>query len=275
MQPISSRWIVVSGYTRARSDTVDGDFQVVLKQFRLLIERQTYNTRPQSVELSPIIPITILEESGYLEKFPHLTGVVSPFLDNETKRKSLAVTPSACYPLYPYAAEHIQNQLPREYSVCSYCFRSESAPSDLRWNVFRMVEHVSFGSSEYLSAWRAWWASRSVSLFKGLGMDVRIQAASDPFFGRKGRLLAIDQRARGVKEEIVVDRESGGPCALGSINNHSSYFVDVFGIGNKGDARIESSCVAFGLDRVARMLIEKHGPVLAWPSEVADRLSLR
>ena len=56
--------------------------------------------------------------------------------------------------------------------------------------MFRQRELVRIGEPETVAAWRDKWRDRAIEILTSIGLDARFDVASDPFFGRTGRLMA-------------------------------------------------------------------------------------
>jgi seryl-tRNA synthetase len=100
--------------------------------------------------------------------------------------------------------------------------------------------------------------------------------ANDPFFGRRGRLLAATQREQSLKFELVVPITSAErPTALASANWHQDHFGELFGIHQSDGARAHTACVGFGLERITLALLRTHGlDVKVWAPDVRGALRL-
>jgi hypothetical protein len=98
--------------------------------------------------------------------------------------------------------------------------------------------------------------------------------ANDPFFGRVGRMLAANQREDAAKFEIVTTVGSpDSPTAIMSSNCHREHFSVPFGIETPDGRPAHSSCVGFGIERVALALLRRHGlDPASWPASVRSRL---
>jgi hypothetical protein len=90
--------------------------------------------------------------------------------------------------------------------------------------------------------------------------------ATDAFYlGEKSGARLI-QQLKELKREYVTVLDGIAPVALCSINNHERYFAARFGL---GDEDTESTCVAFGLERLTAAGLLLWGPMPAdWPEEL-------
>ena len=85
-----------------------------------------------------------------------------------------------------------------------------------------------------------------------LGLDVRLEVATDPFFDKNSGKAKM-QRLFPVKEEFVV-----GGLAIGSVNYHRNFFGERCGI-LAGEDTAHTSCLAFGLERWVHVLTDRFG----------------
>jgi hypothetical protein len=198
-----------------------GEFEDTVERVDCLVTRYAGKDRPEVMRFPPVINRAHFERSGYLKSFPHLAGSVHSFAGNDSAHRellealeagrdwsatlphaSVVLTPAACYPVYPVLA----GTLPadgRLVDVMSYCFRHEPSDDAGRMQMFRMHEHVRATDPESAMAWREMWIGRAERLTAALGLDTRVELASDQFFGRGGKLLAVSQRDQRLKLEVI------------------------------------------------------------------------
>jgi seryl-tRNA synthetase len=276
----------VYGYSAAFADTVE--------RVDRLVTAASGEDHAEIMRFPPILNRSHFERSGYLKSFPHLAGAIHSFGGNEQAHRELlqaaddggdwsagfraaevVLTPAACYPVYPTLA----GTLPpggRLVDVMSFCFRHEPSEDAGRMQMFRMREHVRAATADIVIAWREMWLARAQSLAAALGLDTRVEIASDPFFGRGGKLLAVNQRDQRLKLEILAPISNAGqPSAIISLNYHQDHFGDLFGIRTADAAVAHTSCVGFGLERIALALFRRHGfDRSRWPATVGGALRL-
>jgi seryl-tRNA synthetase len=190
-------------------------------------------------------------------------------------RTDVVMTPAACYPIYP----GLEGTLPpdgRLVDVLSYCFRHEPSGDPARMQLFRMREYVRIGEPDAVRAFREQWLERGQALLASLGLAVSIELASDPFFGRGGKMLSMNQRDQELKFELVVPIcSTARPTAIMSFNYHQDHFGLLFGIRRSGGDVAHTGCVGFGMERIALALFKTHGvDVAAWPAKVRAELGL-
>ena len=241
----------------------------------------------ERLHFPPLIPRRLLERTGYLDSFPHLAGTLFSFTGSEAQARELgrrakdgepwselvtqtdvALTPAACYPVYPTLEGRLA-EAGRTLEVQNHCFRHEPSGDPARLQLFRMHEVIRVGRPESVLAWRVAWLERSLGLLASLGLEARAVHASDPFFGRAGKMLAASQKEQGFKFEIVVPIASDEPTAICSFNYHQEHFGKLFAISLPDGSSAHSACLGFGLERVVLALLRRHGlDPREWPEPV-------
>ena len=109
--------------------------------------------------------------------------------------------PAACYPVYPAIAQHGRLE-PGGLFVDvggSGVFPHEPSEDPARCQIFRQHELVRIGEPDVVIDWRAEWAQIGVELLRGFGLDTHLGKANDPFFGRRARMLSVNQRSQDLK----------------------------------------------------------------------------
>ena len=269
-------------------------FEAVVRGIDALVEAAAEDMRPQLVRFPPVVPRSLIERSGYLAGFPQLIGAVHSFEGGDADRAALlnaveqggrwgeflsatdvVLTPAACYPVYGMASGVLPPE-GRVVDAASYCFRHEPSSEPGRMQIFRMHEIVRLGSPESCVAFRDEWLSRGESVLREIGLDVQCVPANDPFFGRRGRLLAATQREQALKFELVVPiTSSERPTAVASANWHQDHFGELFEIRDATGATAHTACVGFGLERITLALLRAHGTAPErWPRAVRSALQL-
>lgn len=253
--------------------------------------------REPGMEILRFPPVTSrahIEKSGYLHSFPNLLGAVCCLHGSETEIRAvvdkkngawvdalaptdLVLTPAACYPLYPLVAS--RGSVPATgllFDVSSDCFRHEPSLDIDRFQSFRMREFVCMGLPEKVAKFRQRWMERAPQFADVLGLNYRIDGASDPFFGRTGKLLAMNQIEQALKFELLIPVRPGQePTACMSFNYHRDHFGTKWGLRMETDEVAHTGCVAFGIDRLGLALFAAHGLDLkGWPSQTRAALSL-
>jgi seryl-tRNA synthetase len=267
-------------------------FEDVIERFNRLIDAIATREGAQQRVFPPILSREVLKRQGYIESFPHLCGSVFNFSGNELQSKAVAsrastdkaagefqtmtdvcLTPAVCYPLYQTLGR-VAPQSGQLFSLLGWAYRHEPSDDPTRMRAFRMRELVYVGAPDRVSAWRDKWLKHSATLITSLGLDSRIENASDPFFGRGGRLLADNQTELGLKQEILVPiMAPERPTAVSSANLHTEHFTSKWQIRLAGGGIAHTACVAFGLERVAIALFGAYGVVAEeWPAAVRELL---
>lgn len=250
---------------------------------------------PQRFRFPPVFPRESFEKTDYIASFPNLTGAISTFTgDNKAHRALLAdrekgapwdghldaagtmLVSAACHPAYSMLTGTLPDE-GRLLDVYGYCFRHEPAIDPARMQAFRMHEFVYVGEPEGAVQHRESWIGRGLDVLGDLGLDAQPVIANDPFFGRAGRILAVNQREENLKTELVVriygDLDEG--TAVVSCNCHRDHFGENFGIRSADGEVAHSACVGFGMERIALAMFSTHGlDVTAWPSTVCERLGI-
>ena len=269
-------------------------FEQVLRQFDDYVSRVAAPDLATRMSFPPCLDRKVLERSEYLDSFPQLAGTIFSFTGNDAQHKELSenvhegrpwthlqtmtavcLTPAACYPVYP----SFTGTLPeggRLVDMQNWVFRHEPSPEPTRMQSFRVREFVRVGTPDVVVAWRDLWLQRGLEILTSLGLPARAEVASDPFFGRGGRMLAANQREQQLKFEIVVPviwQEK--PTAVCSFNYHQDHFGKLFEIQNPDGETAHTACLGFGLERIVMALFRTHGMQLAdWPASVREQLGL-
>ncbi len=271
-----------------------GQFEDVIAAFERLIDRVGGADGAEAIRFPPGMNRAYFESSGYMKSFPQLAGTVHSFCGNdhdhmsllqcmeegkdwtkEQKATDIALTPAACYPLYPTVAKRGPISMDGGlFDLQSYCFRHEPSKDPARQQLFRMREYVCMGTEAHVTTFRQTWMDRGVEMMKSIGLDVEIDVANDPFFGRAGRLMANNQRDQNLKFELLIPVTSqANKTACMSFNYHQDAFGQKWGL-NLADGSVAfTACVGFGLERIALALFAQHGlDVAEWPEHVRKTL---
>ncbi|GAB4568469.1 MAG: amino acid--[acyl-carrier-protein] ligase [Rhizobacter sp.] len=269
-------------------------FEKILRGFNELVSRTAAPDGAEEMTFPPIVARTLIEKVGYMNSFPQLAGSVHSFFGNEAQARDITsrtqagerwedllditevmLTPAACYPVYPVFSGLLPNG-GRLVTVLNWVYRHEPSDEPTRLQSFRMREYIRVGRSEDVVAWRDAWLLRSLELLRGLGLAAQSDVASDPFFGRAGKMMAANQVDQRLKFEILVPVISEEkPTAICSFNWHQDHFSSKFGIRNADESLASTACLGFGLERVTLALIKAHGyDPQRWPEAVRAQLSL-
>ncbi|MBL0730326.1 amino acid--[acyl-carrier-protein] ligase [Piscinibacter sp. HJYY11] len=269
-------------------------FEKILRGFNELVSRVAAPDGAEELMFPPIVARQLIEKVGYMNSFPQLAGSVHSFFGSETQAHEITartqagerwedllditevmLTPAACYPVYPIFSGLLP-QGGRLVTVLNWVYRHEPSDEPTRLQSFRMREFIRVASSDEVVQWRNDWLQRALELLRGLGLDARSDIASDPFFGRAGKMMAANQLDQRLKFEILVPVISlEKPTAICSFNWHQEHFSGKFGIRNADESLASTACLGFGLERVTLALIKTHGfDPATWPQPVREALSL-
>jgi seryl-tRNA synthetase len=266
-------------------------FEDVRERFDALVA--SHAPEAERLRFPPVLPRRQLEDSGYLKSFPHLAGSIFSFAGDEAgavelqaraerheawtglEQTDLVLVPAACYPVYPAVAA--RGPLPPGGLTVdaggAYVFRSEPSGDPARMQMFHQRELVRIGEPEAVERWRDDWRDRALDLLRRLGLRAEYDVASDPFFGRSGRMLAASQRQQALKFEIQVPIAGPEPTAVASFNYHREHFAETHGIRLADGGVAHTACLGFGMERVVLALLREHGlDPGSWPAEVRREL---
>ena len=240
------------------------------------------------------ISFETLERASYFESFPqwlsgasHLSGdesvlekVATSMSPGDTARDSFvpvkaALPPAVCY--HTYAALRGQSiGMPLIMTAEETCWRHENgrlAKLERGW-AFTMREIVCVADHNAVEMFRMSGMEETVILAESLGLNVRVEVATDPFFAPSARGKAILQRVKALKHELIIEYPDGRSLAIASFNNHELFFGNAFDISLADDSPASSACVAFGIERWVLAVLMTHGiDRESWP-EALTRSSI-
>jgi seryl-tRNA synthetase len=270
-------------------------FEDVVNAVAALISRHR-EPGAEVLRFPPVMSRRQLETSGYPKSFPHFLGCVCCLHGAESdvngavarfeagddwtsdlSPADLVLTPAACYPVYPLVAS--RGVVPAGgllFDVAGDCFRREPSRDLDRLQSFRMREYVCVGAPAQVDDFRRRWMERVADIAGQLALPCRIAPASDAFFGRGGKLMAMSQIEQALKFELLVPvRSASEPTACMSINAHRNHFGTAWNLRNEAGEVMHTGCVAFGMDRLTLALFATHGLKLAaWPAAVRKALMI-
>ena len=262
-----------------------------------LADRLSAEARRRGAErlrFPPVLPRRQLESSGYLASFPHLAGSVYSFEGDEAQAREqadhaaahedwsdyqepteLTMMPAACYPVYPAIAR--RGALPEGGVFVdaggAWVFRHEPSHDPMRRQIFHQHELVRIAEPDAVLAWRDEWADRGLAILRALGLAAELDVANDPFFGRRGRMLARNQQAERLKLELLVPIAGPEPTACASFNHHRDHFGSTYGLTLADGSTAHTACLGFGHERIVLGLLRTHGlDPGAWPAAVRAEL---
>ncbi|AXG77946.1 aminoacyl--tRNA ligase-related protein [Streptomyces paludis] len=213
-----------------------------------------------------------LDTFDYFDNFPHL-GLAATRLDPRRlgalladaprpldripaevmEPTALALPSAACYAVYLDLAGSGLSADGVTRTTLGTCFRNEDHYDGLqRLHGFSMREIVFIGPEDGAKQHLLRAKDAVAALCAELGLDVRLEVATDPFFDKNSGKAKM-QRLFPVKEEFVVNG-----LAIGSVNYHRNFFGERCSI-RAGDDTAHTSCLAFGLERWVHTLTEHFG----------------
>ena len=236
----------------------------------------------------PLLRVDDLARFDYFANFPHLglcaTGIADPgepglpvhpvATDATVPAQRLApaayVLPSAaCYSVY-LAMRGSKLSGPLTTTTVAQCFRREAEYDGLRrLHGFTMREVVSVGREEHAKDHLAGFRDLVLGFAGRLGMPLRVQVATDPFFDPRGS-RALAQVLVPVKEEFVTD----DGVAVASLNYHRNFFGERAAIEIDGEPA-HTACAAFGVERWLDALGTRFGADLESAREAVLRAGAR
>lgn len=267
-------------------------FEDVLERFNALVSRLSHDDGAEVYTFPPVIDRRILEKVDYLGSFPHLCGSVHSFFGNGLQALALAekareggswgddlgqtgvvLNPAACYPVYPSFTGTVPPE-GRLVTMLNWVYRHEPSQEPTRMQSFRVREFVRVGTPEQVVGWRDMWLERGLALLRSLELPAASDVASDPFFGRGGKILATNQKEQKLKFEVLVPVISASePTAVCSFNFHQDHFGATFDIKTPDGQTANTACLGFGLERVTMALFKTHGfDPQRWPHAARAQL---
>ncbi len=189
-----------------------------------------------------------VKKTGYLDGFENQASMIQSVHGDELGMCS----PTVCHHCYCMLEDtKITNKAFVSHGKCTRI--EETGDSLERLFNFTMSEIIFVGDEKYCEESISDCLGYFRQYFYGIGLDFKLEKASDPFFGTKAELKKKAQKMSGSKIEIICN-----DISVGSINFHKRKFVDNFKIESESTA-----CVAWGLERLLHvLLIQKTTPLV-------------
>jgi seryl-tRNA synthetase len=271
-----------------------GAFEDVIERFERYVTKRAARLQAEVMRFPAIMNRKHYLRMTHIDNFPDLLGSVHSFIGDERaharmldKKKrgddwttelvptEVMMVPAACYPLYPTVTGTLPKQ-GRLVDLRSFVFRHEPSLDPARMQIFRQREFVRLGTAEQALEHREFWLKLGREILGDVGLDAEPVVANDPFFGRGGKMMAAAQKEQILKFELVhavVTDEK--PTAITSCNYHQNHFGHTFDIRTVDGGEAHTSCIGFGLERIALALFMKHGfDPDHWPNDVKCVLEL-
>ncbi len=225
-----------------------------------------------------------LDTIDYYENFPHLGlavsaadperltayrasagGPVATLPADVLDDARLALPSAACYSVYfDLRGQELASES-AIYTTVATCFRNEERYEGLRRLLgFSMREIVFVGPAQGAKDHLAWGKDLVLGLAGRLGIPLRTEVATDPFFDRNGSRAKLQQLFP-TKEEFVVDG-----LAIGSVNYHRNFFGERCAILLPDGQPAHTSCLAFGLERWVHVLTSHFADAAAAAEALAE-----
>ncbi|MDE2121240.1 MAG: amino acid--[acyl-carrier-protein] ligase [Betaproteobacteria bacterium] len=270
-----------------------GAFERIVHGVESMVTRAGAWQQAEVMRFPPLLARAHYERLDHIANFPDLLGSVHCFFGDEREHRAMLdelesgedwprrlqagesmLVPAACYPLYPTAAGTTLPAAGRVVDLETFVFRHEPSDDPARMQMFRQREFVRLGTAEQALEHRDTWLRMGMELLESLHLPVARVLANDPFFGRGGKVMKATQREQELKYELVVPICSHEhPTAVTSCNCHLDHFGRHFEIQGPDERTAHTSCVGFGLERIALALLKTHGLEPAnWPAAVRERV---
>ncbi|MCE9607258.1 MAG: amino acid--[acyl-carrier-protein] ligase [Planctomycetia bacterium] len=272
-----------------------GVFEGVIENFERLVTERGRHLQAEVMRFPALISRENYLKMTHIENFPDLLGSVHSFTGNERDHQrmlgkkrageewtteltptKIMLVPAACYPLYPTAKGTTLPSQGRTVDLRSFVFRHEPSLDPARMQIFRQREFVRLGTAEQALEHREYWFALGREILAEVGLEVEAVVANDPFFGRGGKVMANAQLEQDLKFELLHEVATAEkPTAITSCNYHQNHFGHTFDIRTQDGEECHTSCIGFGLERIALALFMKHGFEPAhWPYDVKNILGL-
>jgi hypothetical protein len=270
------RWLpngqsVLSGPLLAMADQLDALFVSWATQFGAadhrfptflsasVLERiDWFRSFPQLATLPACLDAGEENLARFTEGQPVVAGVVQPTALAPIRD---VLTPAACYHVYDHLAGR-RFDGPQYLTTRNTCFRREKeyVALERQWS-FSMREIVCVGTAEETRSFLEAAVAEVDRYVAALGLPVRWEQASDPFFRPSKNPLYLMQQVDPTKFELMFD----GRLAIASTNLHHDHFGRAFDIERDGEPA-RTACIAFGIERWLSAFVHHFGPGGPWPS---------
>ncbi len=263
-------------------------------RFRLMAEKFS----APAFQFPSLIGADALDRCKYIKSFPHSLTLVSHLREDleaiqefartarwsgdelECPRDSLSpvqclLAPSVCFHFYAWLRDNCLRE-PRAITAIGKCFRYESGnlkSLERLWD-FTMREIIFVGPAEFVLEQRQKAIDETVTLFDEWGLSFEISSATDPFFVEDFSSQTRFQSAFELKYEARVALPyKQDTLAAGSFNYHQDFFGRSFNISGESGEALHTSCVGFGLERLALGFLAQYGlDTELWPRAVRNEM---
>ncbi len=237
------------------------------------------------------------EKGGYFENFPHYmmfqtsmkkdikildrfskSGIGDGSVLAEMRTPENVLRHAACVPVYEMLEnEAVTGARPIEFLVSGTCFRDEGS------NIFELTRLNEFHMKEYVFVGTPGQCEDRMQVAKGLWdfwqevfrVNARLDTANDSFFASNYKKLRFFQILGDSKREFkwkIPAHDSYTAC--GSMNFHRTHFSKPYNIRNESQDYCYTSCLAFGIERLAFALLSQKGAdPIAWDERTRAEIS--
>jgi seryl-tRNA synthetase len=253
-----------------------------LVEIRTLLERHflawASEVSADPMLFPPLMRVSDLDRFDYFRNFPHLaivasrieserlgdyakTPVITSVPSSHLAEAEYALPSAACYNIYLHLSDATLSQA-RFVTTVQTCFRNEKEFVGLRrmWG-FSMREIVCIGDRDSVAKHLASFKKKVGDFAETLGLKVKIEGASDPFFQPPGAGGQQSEAARAIAAKLFPTKEEfvyGESLAIASLNFHRNFFGERCAIKTADQNFAFTGCVAFGIERWMHALLDHY-----------------
>lgn len=229
---------------------ISADFEALLDERLAALDCFSKATEKR---LAPMLPKDFILAGNYIKSFPqHGFLVHNPVREGE----EYLLSPTCCYPVFHdlIGSTHGDDL---KITHKNFCFRSEDYyKKGVRQISYLMREYIYFNRDlDAVSNWISGVKDQVAGMLRGLGLNVSVDVATDPFFNSNDYKEKF-QRDQNLKHEFVV-----GDVAVGSVNLHLKAFSKACGIRTEDGVEYYTACFGLGYDRVFHQYLVTKGTV--------------
>lgn len=194
------------------------------------------------MNVSPLLPADFVLAEKYFQSFSQHAFRVG---NDVNAQERYLLSPTCCYPVF-YNLKGKRLQGDTLLTNKCFCFRCESyyQPGE-RQISFLMREYIFFSENlERVQQWIDGVKNQVSALIEGLGLEIELEKATDPFFNANDFRQKF-QQSQNLKSEFVVDG-----LACGSINLHLKAFSTSCDIKSDSGLDLYSACFGMGYNRI-------------------------
>lgn len=187
------------------------------------------------------------------------------------------LSPAVCYHLYFSLADKTIPNGQLAVTGVGQCFRYEAinlVSLERMWN-FSMREIIFVGSKNFVLTSREKAQQKMRQILEDIGLAYRVESANDPFFIGEFKQQIAYQSAFQLKYEIRARLPfKNSTLAVGSYNYHQDFFGRHLNINLPDGSPAHTTCIAFGLERLAYAFLSQYGlDKQLWPKVVQKSLN--